>query len=227
MTSRTSPLSDDTLNVGSRSPMTFAKSLPGRQTVAESRLNQSDQSSTNSASRMSIDAAFETLEIRINDLIPAVDNDEPQVTSSSSDLISIRERALKLCEKISEFEDSSRDSHYHPQNPRTPDDESAVEVTGDQPGAFDDEDGTDSSSEASFTLIDPVDSTSYPSDSEGYDKRNRVDKADFPSDMACLPEWACTTTAGGCKVPLFWEGADMGYFEWHQERLESGERTSS
>jgi hypothetical protein len=61
--------------------------------------------------------------------------------------------------------------------------------------------------------------------SHGTDKFNSASKAagalyqqDQAFESSSLPDWACTTTTSGSRVPLFWEGADMGYFRYHQEQ---------
>ena len=173
------------------------------QTSGHSLAIQNQQSSTLPALSKNINTALQILQNHINGL-HSLSQSEAEKASLSEGLKSIRQLALNLYQSIP----AAGDHHTNPE----PYHEPSVEATPDHFIVFNDADADDSRSEDSYTLVDPSHRVSNPFSRECDNKENQS------FDDTALPDWACTVTAGGCRVPLFWEGGDMGYFEYNQEQ---------
>jgi hypothetical protein len=158
---------------------------------------------------MHIHTAFQTLQNHIDGLHTLPDT-EVEIASLSEGLNSIRQRALKLCQSIPTAND-------HQTNPE-PIYESSVETSPEHFTVYNDAGSDHSGSEDCHTLVDP----SHQMISHSFSRKSD-NKENESFDATALPDWACTVTAGGCRVPLFWEGGDMGYFEYQQEQMEGGQ----
>jgi len=174
-----------------------------QQTSGHSPAIENEQSSTLPALPRNVDTAFQILQNHINGL-HSLSQSEAEKASLSEGLKSIRQLALNLYQSIPAAGD-------HQNNPE-PYHEPSDEASPDHFTVFNDADADDSRSEDSYTLVDPSHRFSHSFSRECGNKENQS------FDDAALPDWACTVTAGGCRVPLFWEGGDMGYFEYNQEQ---------
>jgi hypothetical protein len=169
-----------------------------------SRAVENEQRSALTALPKNINTAFQILQNHIIGLHPQSES-EAEKASLSESLNSIRQLALNLYQSIPAAGD-------HQTNPE-PYYEPSVEASPDHFTVFNDADADDSRSEDSYTLVDPSHRVSHSFCRESDNKENES------FDDTTLPDWACTVTAGGCRVPLFWEGGDMGYFEYNQEQM--------
>jgi len=166
-----------------------------------------EQNSALAALATNINTAFESVQNHIDGLSPLRES-EADKASLSEGLKSIRQLALKLCQTIPGSSDPQQDSgSFHG---------STAELSPGPFTAFNDADADDSRSEDSYTLVDP----SHAMKSHFYTQESD-NKENESFDVTVLPDWACTVTAGGCRVPLFWEGGDMGYFVYHQEQIKA------
>jgi len=164
---------------------------------------QNEQDSTPSTLPRNINTAFQTLQNHINGLHSLSESE------AEKGLDTIRHLALNLYQIIPATGDhhANSDPHY----------ESTTETSPEHFTVFNDIETDDSGSEDSYTLVDPShDTITHSYSRESDNKENKT------FDDATLPDWACTVTAGGCRVPLFWEGGDMGYFEYNQEQSKGG-----
>ena len=154
-----------------------------------------------------INTAFQTLQNHVYSLQPRPGS-EAEIASLSEVLDSMRERALKLCQDVPAANDpqTSSESFQKSTSETSPEHFTLYNDAG--------ADADDDSSEDSYTLVDP----SHEMISHSY-SRESDNKENESFDTTALPDWACTVTAGGCRVPLFWEGGDMGYFEYNQEQM--------
>lgn len=184
---------------------------------------QHDQSLAIQHFQATINTALETLVASIQADNSFNDHANSEADPRASGLDSVRKFTLKLCASVSTLKIDSvgpLQVHSTPDPLVQPEFDSAAEYLT----VFCDTDEVDTSSENSFELVDPVEPSAHTSHSRVYDESALVDEVDRSSDRRSLPDWAFTITANGCQVPLFWEGADMGYFKWHQEQMEAGER---
>jgi len=211
MTYQSSPVSPENVatdSLGSSHPGEVPKQSTAQNTVNDSSpAVETEQSSTLPGLPTGINTAFEALQKRIDDLHPLSES-QAEIASLSEGLNSIRQRALKLCQTITATHDLQQDSE--------PFYESTAEVS---PTPFDvcnDADADDSRSEDPEDLVEP---------SHGmvshFNSQRSDNKENESFHVTALPDWVCTVTAGGCRVPLFWEGGDMGYFEYHQEQTKA------
>jgi hypothetical protein len=175
---------------------------------------ENTQRSALTALPKNINTAFQTLQNHINGLHTHPES-EAEKSSLSEGLNAIRQLALKLCQ-------SSPAANDHPTN-SGPLYESTVGISSEHFTVYNDADADadadtdDSNSEDSYTLVDP----SHPTNTHSC-TRESDNNENESFDDAALPDWACTVTTGGCRVPLFWEGGDMGYFEYNQEQMKGG-----
>lgn len=174
-----------------------------QQTSGHSPAIENEQSSTLPALPRNVDTAFQILQSHING-VHSLSQSEAEKASLSEGLNSIRQQALALYQSMPAAGDyqTKPESYYEP----------GVEASPDHFTVFNDADADDSRSEDSYTLVDSSHRVSNPFSRECDNKENRS------FDDTALPDWACTVTAGGYRVPLFWEGGDMGYFEYNQEQ---------
>jgi hypothetical protein len=207
MTYQSLPSSYENFTLDSHSSTTIAETRrddvetkPLDQNHDQSTPQQHNQSLSAYSLQSSVTSALEALEAHIDQLKSGANDPGADVASLSIGLHSIRQQALRRCEQISITAD-----------------EAGAKDSADYLAELDDTEVDDDSSEDSFALVDP------PNQEDSI----RLSSATYPSDQGIkssdgsIPDWACTTTAGGCRVPLFWEGADMGYFDWHQEQAKA------
>jgi hypothetical protein len=169
-----------------------------------------EQRSALTALLKNINTAFQILQNHINGLHPQSES-EAEKAFLSEGLNTIRQLALKLCQ-------GSPAANDHQTNAE-PFYESTVETPPERFAVYNDAEADDSRSEDSYTLVDPShEMIAHPYSQKSDNKENES------FDDTTLPGWACTVTAGGCRVPLFWEGGDMGYFEYNQEQMKGGQR---
>jgi hypothetical protein len=213
MTYQSSPVSFE--NVGTDSlPSTDLSQAPENSTghryihqVNEiSPAVENGQNSALSGLPKNIKTAFQTLQNHI-DSLQYLPGSEAEIASVSEVLNTIRQLALKLSQNVPAANDRNNPEPFHESIVETPPEPSAVYNDADA-------DVDDSGSEDSYTLVDPShEMIAHPYSRESDTKQNE------PFDATALPDWACSVTAGGCRVPLFWEGGDMGYFEYNQEQM--------
>jgi len=170
---------------------------------------ETEQSSPLATLPTSINTAFETVQKRIDGLHPLSEFQE-EIASLSEGLHSIRQLALELGQTITATHDLQQDSE--------PFYESTAEVSPTPFDVFNDANADESRSEDSEYLVEP----SHEMVSHFYSQRSD-NKENESCHVTALPDWACTVTAGGYRVPLFWEGGDMGYFAYHQEQMKAVE----
>jgi hypothetical protein len=164
-----------------------------------------EQRSALTALPKNINTAFQILQNHINGLHPQSES-EAEKAFLSEGLNTIRQLALKLCQGSPAANDhqTNAESFY----------ESTVETPPKPFAVYNDAEADDSGSEDSSTLVDP----SHETIAHPYSRESDI-RENESFDATAVPDWACTVTAGGCRVPLFWEGGDMGYFEYNQEQM--------
>lgn len=212
MTYQSSPPSPENIatdsSLGSAHPGEAPRHSTDQNTVNDpSPAVDSEQNSALAALATNNNTTFETLRKRIDGLHP-LSEFHAKIDSLSEGLSSIRQLALELCQTITAIHDLQQDSE--------PFYESTTELFPRPFTVFNDADADDSRSEDSYPLVDPSDEMVSHFYSPRPDNKERE-----PFDVTALPDWVCTVTAGGCRVPLFWEGGDMGYFEYHQEQMKA------
>jgi hypothetical protein len=211
MTYQSSPVSLENVAADSLSSTNLAEALKyntDQRSIHEgngpSPAVEHEQRSALTALPKNINTAFQILQNHINGLHPQSDS-EAEIASLSEGLNTIRQLALKLSQIVPAAND-----HHNPE----PFYESTVETPPEPFAVYNDAEADDSGSEDSYTLVDP----SHEMIAHPYSQKSD-NKENDPFDDTTLPDWACTVTAGGCRVPLFWEGGDMGYFEYNQEQM--------
>ena len=210
MTYQSSPLPLENVGSDSLSSSNLAENSqhktdqgPNHQTSGHSPAVENEQSSYFPALPKNINTAFQILQNHINGLHSLSESE------AEKGLDTIRHLALNLYQIIPATGDhhTNSDPHY----------ESTTETSPEHLTIFNDIEADDSGSEDSYTLVDP----SHPMISHSYSGESD-NKENELFDDAALPDWACSATTSGCRVPLFWEGGDMGYFEYNQEQSKGG-----
>jgi hypothetical protein len=216
MTYQSSPLSLENVAVDSLSSTNLGE-VPqndtdhglNTQVASESPAVEHEQGCSLPALPKNIHTAFQILQNHIDGLHPLPDT-EVEIASLSEGLDSIRQRALKLCQRVPAANDhqTSSEPFYG----------SSVETSPEHFTVYNDAESDNSGSEDRHTLVD----ASHQMISHSF-HREFDNKENESFDATALPDWACTVTAGGCRVPLFWEGGDMGYFEYQQEQMKGAQ----